>query len=126
MVYKPAVGCCMASLKPGYGQSKAWIKAVLLARAHMVGVWTIKLGRLVLGKTLCSADMSTQFGHELWDAVILPDSEGLCLLDERRALGRCCASSFLDKQHTDLQIQRFNSAAAESQEQRARVKDAST
>lgn len=46
--------CCwliQACWKPGQGQSKAWMKAVLLARAHMVGVWNIELGRLVLTKT---------------------------------------------------------------------------
>lgn len=70
-------------LKERKGQRKIWIKIVLLTRAHIVGVWNIKLGRTVLNETLSAADMRTLFGHDL---AILPDSKKLCFLDEHWAL----------------------------------------
>lgn len=79
----------------------------------MVGVWNMKLGRLVLCKTTGSADMSALFGHDLLET--LADSEELCLLDIHRALERCCASRFEDKQQTDLKVQRLNCIAAEGE-----------
>lgn len=88
-------------------------QAVLLARAPVVGVWNIELGRLVLCKTMSSADMSTLFGHDLLETSA--DSEELCLLDEHRALEQCCASRFKDEQQTKLKVRRLNCIAAEGE-----------
>lgn len=59
----------------------------------MVDVWNIKLGRLVLGKTLDSGHMTTLFSHDL----ISPDSKELCCWFELRPFRAPKASEMSDK-----------------------------